>query len=116
MPRQFIQKKPLTSIVLVTVVCFMLGLVVTQVQASMQSSIELSVNNQHLIPNDFNPKLHWEEQKIFASETSQEDLMGLSNESFDKSSENIDTIHSVAMKNNKSVSQPVYDFTTGTSN
>jgi signal recognition particle subunit SEC65 len=114
---KFIKKRPVISFSLLATVSLALGVVVTQVQANIQSSSVLEKNNPHLLPDNLNPKLHWEEQKMIVSKNAnQNDLFNESNDVADNAMEESSTIHSIAMKDNKSTPKPVYDYTTGTSN
>jgi len=94
-----------------------LGVAVTQVQANIPSPTMSGANNPHRIPDDLNPKLDWEEHQIIATEiVSQSDLINESGDVIENMGDENDTIHAIAMKDNKSFSKPIYDFTTGTSN
>jgi hypothetical protein len=117
MPGKFVKRRPVMSFSLLATAFLALGVIVTQVQANIQRSSELEKNNPHLLPDDLNPKLHWEEQKLIVStNANQTDLVNKSNDVADNTMEESSTIHSIAMKDNKSTPKPVYDYTTGTSN
>lgn len=117
MPKQFIQKRPVTSVALLVTVCLSLGMVVTQVQATIDSSVVAETNNPHLIPDDLNPKLHWLEHTTISAEIlGQVDLIARVDNASENISEEADTIHAIAMKNNKRLPEPTYDYTTGTAN
>ena len=116
MSKQFIKKRPLTSFALLTTVCLMLGVAVTQVQANIPS-LTSEANNPHRIPDDLNPKLDWAEHQIIATEINgQRDLLVKPEDTVENEGDQVDTIHAIAMKDNKSFSKPIYDYTTGTSN
>ena len=117
MPKQFIKKRPLTSFALLTTVCLTLGVAVTQVQANIRNSTTSGANNPHRIPDDLNPKLDWVEHQIIATEiNAQRDLLVKPEDTVENEGDQVDTIHAIAMKDNKSFSKPIYDYTTGTSN
>jgi predicted PurR-regulated permease PerM len=117
MPRQFIKKRPLSSFALLTTACLALGVVVTQVQANIPSSAENIANNAHQIPDELNPKLNWKEHRLTtAGKIDQGDLLVKPEDTVENEGDQVDTIHSIAMKDNKSFSKPIYDYTTGTSN
>ena len=107
---RFIKTKPRISFAIISTLCIGVGLVVTQVQASIHNQSEIEQNNPHRIPDNLNPKLRRaiDHLDVIKREV-KEDLS-------EKISEASETIHSLAFKNNPSVAKPTLDYTTGTSN
>jgi hypothetical protein len=61
-------------------------------------------NNPHHIPNEFNPRLHHpEDEVIVIQEVAKKEAVASS-----------ETMHELALKNQTLTSQPIYDYTTGT--
>ena len=110
----FIKNRPRISFSILAMVCIGAGLVVTQVQANIQSQSEISQRNPHQIPTDLNPRSSLLESILDPIRLEAKDLLGEGKEeAFTKDSE---TIHEVAFKDNHAHSKPIYDYTTGASN
>lgn len=111
--KNFMATKPRLSFMMMGAVCIAIGLAVTQVQANISDSSVATENNPHHLPNEFNPKMQRIEEKLQIVKLEIKD--GLS-EVKEGITQELDSIHSVAFKDNKINSKPVYDYTTGTSN
>ena len=112
--KKFIKKRPRISFSILAGVCIGASLVVTQVQANIQSQSEISQRNPHQIPGDLSPKSSLLESILDPIRLEAKDLLEeVKEEAFTKDSE---TIHEVAFKDNRAHSKPIYDYTTGTSN
>jgi hypothetical protein len=105
MSRQFIKNKPVISFVIFSSVCIGLDMAVIRTQANSQIQVEISSHNPHHLPNEFNPNLNWVEHKAKVISAAKEGV-----------AEEGETMHAIAMRGNKSLSGPIYDYTTGTSN
>ena len=117
MPKEFIKNKPVISLAIFVGVCVGLGMVVTRVQANIQTQAEVLNQNPHQLPDEFNPKLHWVEQKILVDEKQvKDDASETINLAKEEPADEQETIHAIAMKGNNSLAKPIYDYTTGTSN
>ena len=112
--KKFIKNRRLISFSILAGVCIGASLVVTQVQANIQSQSEISQRNPHQIPGDLSPKSSLLESILDPIRLEARDLLEeVKEEAFTKDSE---TIHEVAFKDNRAHSKPIYDYTTGTSN
>ena len=112
--KKFIKNRPRISLSILAGVCIGASLVVTQVQANIQSQSEISQRNPHQIPGDLSPKSSLLESILDPIRLEAKDLLEeVKEEAFTKDSE---TIHEVAFKDNRAHSKPIYDYTTGTSN
>ena len=113
MPYQFIKSKPRLSFVVLTVLCFGIGVAATQVQANIQDQSEIALNNPHQIPDELNPRFRRLEDRMDSLKQEFKDLLGKTKEELADESE---TIHSLALKGSAGSPAPIYDYTTGTSN
>ena len=112
--KKFIKNKPRISFSILAGACIGASLVVTQVQANIQSQSENSQSNSHHIPGNLSPKSSLLESILDPIRLEAKDLLEeVKEEAFTKDSE---TIHEVAFKDNHAHSKPIYDYTTGTSN
>jgi hypothetical protein len=112
--KKFIKNKPRISFSILAGVCIGASLVVTQVQANIQSQSEISQRNPHQIPGDLSPKSSLLESILDPIRLEAKDLLDeVKEEAFTKEGE---TIHEVAFKDSHAYSKPIYDYTTGTSN
>jgi len=113
MPYQFIKSKPRLSFVVLTTVCFVIGVAATQVQANIQDQSEIALNNPHQIPDELNPRFRRLEDRMEFLKQEIKDLLSNTKEEFVEEGE---TIHSLALKGSAGSPAPIYDYTTGTSN
>ena len=104
--KDFMGRKPHFSFVVIAAICVGISFAVTQVQATISDNVASPENNPHHLPNEFNPRIKMIEEKIQAVKVKAIEEVG----------QELNTIHSLALENNKSTSKPVYDYTTGTSN
>lgn len=112
--KKFIKNRPRISFSIFAGVCIGASLVVTQVQANIQSQSEISQRNPHQIPGNLIPKSSILESVLDRIRLEARDLLEeVKEETYIKNSE---TIHEVAFKDNHAHSKPIYDYTTGTSN
>lgn len=112
--KKFIKNRPRVSFSILAGVCIGASLVVTQVQANIQSQSEIFQRNPHQIPGDLSPKSSILESILDPIRLEAKDLLEeVKEEAYTKDGE---TIHEVAFKDNHAHSKPIYDYTTGTSN
>jgi hypothetical protein len=78
----------------------------TQIQAGIDAQQQRDRNNPHRIPSPIDSKF----QEIL------QEAMVVRSEVKEEAVELVDTVHSVAFKNDHSYSHPILDYTTGTSN
>ena len=103
--------------VAISLVCVAIGLVTIKAQANNPSQVEVSDNNQHQLPDEMNPKLNWVEHKLDVVEQKiKDDAIEVISVAKEEVAEEAETIHAIAMRDNKSQAKPIYDYTTGTSN
>ena len=111
--KDFMSRKPHLSFIVIGALFIGIGLAVTQVQANISDSSVAAENNPHHLPNEFNPKMQRIEEKLQLVKL---EIKGALGEVKEEMTQELDSIHSIAFKDSKINSKPVYDYTTGTSN
>ena len=97
--KKFIINRPRISFSILAGVCIGASLVVTQVQANIQSQSEISQRNPHQIPGDLSPKSSLLESILDPIRLEAKDLLEeVKEEAFTKDSE---SIPEVAFKDNR---------------
>ena len=112
--KKFIKNRPRISFSILAGVCIGASLAVTQVQANIQSQSETSQRNPHHIPSDLSPKPSLLESILDPIRLEAKNLLEEAKE--EAFTNDIETIHEIAFKDNHAYSKPIYDYTTGTSN
>ena len=109
----FFGRRPRFSFVVFCTACIGIGLVVTQVQANISESAVKAENNPHHLPDEFNPKFQRLEDKIPEVKLEVKAALEIAKEDV---TQDVETLHSLALKSNTASTKVTYDYTTGTSN
>jgi hypothetical protein len=103
----FFSRHPaVTLLTLSMLVCGSVAIAGTNIQLSADESIQASAKNPHQIPTNMDPK----------SESLAEEIRLIKHELSEVVTEEEESVHSVAMRDFRGQSQPIVDYTTGTSN
>jgi hypothetical protein len=103
----FLGRHPLFALLtLFLLICGSAAVANTNIQWGMGSQVYASPNNPHYIPEHMDPK----------SSSLAEEIRLIKVETQEEVAEVSDTVHAVAFRDQRGQSQPVLDYTTGTSN
>jgi hypothetical protein len=89
-----------------SLICASVAIAGTRMQLDSGTQAQVTASNPHQIPDHLNPKFHRisDEVIVIKSELTEEVL------------EVTETVHSIAFQGRHGYSQPILDYTTGTSN
>jgi hypothetical protein len=112
--KKFITKRPRMSLSILATVCVGASLVVTQVQANIQTQSNNLPLNPHQIPVELNAGSSFIDQVLDPIKLEAQGLLvEAKNELPNRDDE---SIHATAFQGKEAVESPTYDYTTGSSN
>ena len=105
----FSRNQLITLLILVLLIGSSVAIAATRIQSGGEDQVHEGPTNPHHIPDSMNPKLRRASDEIVVIKTE-------ITEEITEAKEAAETMHSLAFQHQHAYSQPILDYTTGTSN